>query len=83
MKVPIHIYWSAKGPVEVDLADPTQKRWWVRQVLTHGTMADVCSLDLRDIEEFLPDLHLPGPVRALWRDYFARRDIGPLPSEDT
>ena len=80
-RVPKHIYWSASKPVEVDLTDPAQKKWWIKQVLTNGTMEDVCTLDPEDIRECLPHLQLPRPVRALWSDYFAERSTQPVPSE--
>ena len=75
IRLPKHIYWSAEGAAEVDLDDPAQKRWWIRQVLTNGTIRDIRALDLRDIEDCLFHAHLPRPVRTLWSDYFAgKRD---------
>ena len=78
-KVPRHLYWSTRELETVDLDDPKQKRWWVQQVLTHGTKKDVCELDLQDIKRYLPELHLPKAVRALWSDYLASRNPQRLP----
>jgi len=58
----------------VDLADPQQKKWWLSNVLTHGTIADIRALDLDEISEVLPSLNLPRDVRHLWRDYLDWRD---------
>ncbi len=69
-----HIYWSTEGTVSVDLSDPVQKRWWIKEVLMNGTMEDIRQLNWNDIRDALPHIYLPRPVRALWTDYFASRN---------
>ena len=81
MKVPRRIYWSCRENVSVDLTDPRQRAWWLSQVLSHGTMADIRTLDLDEVRKALPDLNLPRHVRALWRDYFERQDSVPVSQE--
>ncbi|OGV72819.1 MAG: hypothetical protein A3K19_28500 [Lentisphaerae bacterium RIFOXYB12_FULL_65_16] len=78
-----HLYWSAKGPMQVNLDDPKQRLWWLQQVLTHGTMADVATLDLDGVRRCLPALELPDAVRTLWRDYFAQRRPQSVPPQDS
>jgi len=83
--VPKYVYWSKRGPTDIDPADPAQKKWWIRQVLVNGTMADVRKLDLGEVEDHLPALRLPPAVESLWRDFFARRGrrSQPVPAEDS
>ncbi len=71
--IPRHIYWSCRGKTTVDENDLNQKHWLLEQTLTHGTMADIQSLNISVIEDALPRLRLPRHVLALWRDYFERR----------
>ena len=68
---PVHIVWSTD---RLDLSDPFVKRWYVQQVLHHGRMEDLRSLDLHDVKDLLPQLNLPPEVRRLWEAFFARRD---------
>lgn len=37
-----YIVWSTE---EVDLDDPFQKTWYIKQVLTHGRTEDIAALD--------------------------------------
>ncbi|MGC9530528.1 MAG: hypothetical protein ACP5G2_08000 [Candidatus Bipolaricaulaceae bacterium] len=67
MKVPRHIVWSAR---ELDLSDPWQRRWYIRQVLLHGRAEDVAQLDWEEVRRLLPELDLPSGVRRLWEEYF-------------
>ena len=62
-----------RGAVTMDPSDQAQRKWWIKQILLNGTMADVRELDLQETERVLPDLYLPAPVQSLWRDYFASR----------
>ncbi|HWP24202.1 MAG TPA: hypothetical protein VNM15_08525 [Candidatus Binatia bacterium] len=73
MKVPRHIVWSFNKAGTLDLSDPENKRWWIKQVLMHGRMEDIRSLDLNEVEKVLPNLYLPRPIKKLWSDYFAKR----------
>jgi hypothetical protein len=73
MKIPRHIVWSTDRAEDIDLNDPENRRWWVKQVLMNGRMEDILSLDLNEVEKILPELYLPRPIKKLWSDYFAKR----------
>ncbi len=62
-----YIVWSTD---EVDLNDPFQKNWFIRQVLTHGRAEDIAALDWEEIRTLMPELELPREIAALWEDYF-------------
>jgi len=62
-----YIVWSKN---EIDLDDPFQRLWYLRQVLTRGRAADVADLDWEEIRSLFPRLNLPSPIRHLWEDYF-------------
>lgn len=70
LKPPLHIVWSTDT---VDLDDPFQRRWYMRQVLLHGRAEDVRTLDFDEVEASLDDLDLPQHIDSLWRAYFERR----------
>jgi hypothetical protein len=67
---PRHITWSTD---EVDLADPFQKRWYLRQILTYGTAADIRRLNLDEVEEQLDQLNLPTDIERLWHIFLTSR----------
>ena len=71
MKPPRHIVWSTDS---IDLDDPFQRRWTIRQVLLHGRAEDVRELDLDEVARLLPDLRLPAHIDRLWRTYLAGRE---------
>jgi hypothetical protein len=73
MKIPRHIVWSFDNAENLDLSDPENKQWWIKQVLINGRMEDIRSLDLNEVERILPELYLPKPIKKLWSDYFAKR----------
>lgn len=62
-----YIIWSKN---EIDLNDPFQRKWYIRQVLTHGRAEDVASLDWDEIRILLPELDLPSDIKRLWEYYF-------------
>jgi hypothetical protein len=62
-----YIVWSKN---EINLADPFQKKWYIRQVLTNGRAEDVATIDWDEIEEYLPELNLPPDIHYLWESYF-------------
>lgn len=62
-----YIVWSTE---EVDLRDPFQKKWYIKQVLTHGRSEDIAALDWDELERVLPSIDLPKEIAALWEDYF-------------
>lgn len=67
MHIKRYIVWSKN---EIDLDDPFQRKWYVKQVLTHGKAEDVASLDWEEIKILLPDLNLPPHIERLWNKYF-------------
>jgi hypothetical protein len=66
MKPPIHIVWSTD---EVDLADPFQKFWYLKQVLLHGRAEDIKGLDCAEIDSELDRLDLPAHLHDLWASF--------------
>jgi hypothetical protein len=74
LKPPVYIVWSTD---QIDLSDPFQRRWYIQQVLTHGRMEDIRTLDLDEVEAVLDELILPENVRSLWQEYLeSRHDSG-------
>jgi len=63
-----YIVWSTNK--EVDLTDPWQRKWYIKQVLTHGRAEDIAELDWDEVRRLLLELNLPRRVRRLWEDYF-------------
>ncbi|MHB8779331.1 MAG: hypothetical protein ACYC6R_16470 [Anaerolineales bacterium] len=63
---PRHLVWSTDT---INLRDPFQKRWLLRQTLTHGRAEDIHALDLVDIKRELDQLGLPNEIESLWRRY--------------
>lgn len=68
---PRHIVWSTN---QVDLADPFQRKWYIRQVIEHGRSADVARLDLDEVAGLLDELHLPPHLHRLWSDFLEARN---------
>jgi hypothetical protein len=68
---PPHIVWSTDS---VDLSDPFQRRWYIRQVLTHGRAEDIGALDLDEVASLLDDLYLPPHLYDLWKRFLESRD---------
>jgi hypothetical protein len=68
MKVERYIVWSKE---KLDLSDPWQRRWFIKQVLLHGRAEDVAALDWEEVRQLLPQLDLPSEVQRLWEGYFA------------
>ncbi len=63
---PRHIVWSTD---QVDMADPFQRRWYIRQVLLHGRAEDVATLDLAEVASLLDQLDLPADLHQLWTSF--------------
>lgn len=72
-QIPRHIVWSFDDVDDLDLSEPENRKWLIKQVLMNGRMEDIRSLDLDEVERLLPDLYLPRPIKKLWGDYFAKR----------
>lgn len=70
--LPRHIVWSTD---KLDLRDPFQKRWLLRQTLMHGTAQDIRVLDFDEIKKQLADLKLPEDIDSLWRRYLESMDV--------
>ena len=68
--LPRHIIWSTD---HLDLADPFQRRWYIRQVLLHGRAEDVRALDLAEVAASLEDLGLPASLYRLWKSFLEAR----------
>lgn len=68
---PRYIVWSTDA---VDLNDSFQKRWLLRQTLTHGRAEDVRVLDLEEIRRELDQLDLPKEIESLWRRFLEYLD---------
>jgi lysyl-tRNA synthetase class II len=71
IKTKRYIVWSADK--EIDLSDPWQKKWYIKQVLTYGREEDIAELDWEEIKKLLPELDLPEHIKSLWEDYFASK----------
>lgn len=55
----------------MDLADPFQRTWYIRQVLEHGRSADIAALDLDEVASLLDELNLPPHLYNLWARFLA------------
>jgi hypothetical protein len=74
LKPPVYIVWSTD---QIDLSDPFQRRWYIQQVLTHGRMEDIRTLEPDEVEAVLDEMTLPENVRSLWKAYLeSRHDSG-------
>ena len=67
---PPYIVWSTDT---VDLSDPFQRKWYIRQVLLHGQARDIRTLDLKEIASLLDDLNLPPNLYQLWKAFLKAR----------
>jgi hypothetical protein len=68
---PRYLVWSMDA---LDLADPFQRRWYLRQVLLHGLAEDIRRLDLDEVAKLLGELDLPRHIDRLWRSYLKERE---------
>jgi len=68
MKPKKYIVWSTNK--DIDLSDPWQRKWYIKQVLTYGKSEDIAELDWDEIKKLLPELDLPIEIRRLWENYF-------------
>ena len=71
IKPPIHVAWSTD---EIDLSDPFQRKWYIRQVLLHGRSEDVRTLDPEEVAQMLDELDLPPPIFSLWSKFLRGKD---------
>ena len=70
---PRHIVWSTD---RIDLADPFQRRWLLRQTLIYGRAEDIRRLKLQEIAAELESLNLPEEIYSLWKRYLEYRNVG-------
>ena len=63
---PRHLVWSTDT---IDLSDPFQKRWLLRQTLMRGRAEDIRALELEEIRQGLDLLDLPKEIESLWQRY--------------
>lgn len=68
---PRHIVWSAET---VNLDDPFQRRWLLRQTLMYGRAEDIRALRIEDIRAEIDNLDLPKDIESLWRHYLEYLD---------
>lgn len=68
--LPRHLVWSTDS---LNLDDPFQRRWYIRQVLMYGRAADIRMLDLEEVAHLLDDLRLPPHLDRLWRTFLESR----------
>lgn len=66
VNLPRYIVWSTD---KIDMTDPFQRRWLLRQVLTHGRAEDVRGLDLQEVRRELETLGLPPHLYSLWKRF--------------
>lgn len=67
---PRHVVWSTN---QLDLADPFQRKWYIRQVIEHGRAEDIASLDLDEVARLLDELNLPSHLHSLWARFLKVR----------
>jgi hypothetical protein len=70
---PRHLVWSTDT---IDLSDPFQKRWLLRQTLMYGRVEDVRALEIEEISREFDELDLPKEIASLWRRYLEYLDAG-------
>ncbi len=70
MVLPRYIVWSTD---KIEMNDPFQRKWFIRQVLIHGRAEDIKKLDLNEVEKLLDELNLPEDIYRLWKTYFEAR----------
>ena len=72
VSAPRYIVWSTD---RLDLADPFQRKWYIRQVIEHGKAEDVAILDLAEVARLLDDLNLPPHLHSLWSRFLEPHDV--------
>jgi len=46
MKIPWQIVWSTDKAENIDLDEPENRRWWIKQVSMNGRIEDICPFDV-------------------------------------
>lgn len=70
--IPRYIVWSTD---HLELDDPFQQRWLLKQTLTYGRAEDIRKLSLNEIALELDSLALPNEVYSLWKRYLEYRNV--------
>lgn len=70
-EIPRYMVWSTD---KIELKDPFQRRWLLRQTLLHGLADDIRRVDFDEITRELDHLQLPPEIDRLWRTYLEHRD---------
>jgi hypothetical protein len=70
--IPRYIVWSTES---LQLDDPFQRRWLLKQILTHGRAEDICKLNIGEIALELENLNLPEEIYSLWKRYAEYRNV--------
>lgn len=73
VNIPRYIVWSTD---KVDTSDPFQRRWLLRQILTHGRAQDIRALDLQGVKRELDHLDLPPELYSLWKRFLESQYAG-------
>ncbi len=77
-----HIVWFADAQ-GLNLENSQDRKWWLKQVLEKGRMADIRELNLDEVERVLPELYLSKAVKKLWEDYFEWKRKGTIDGTPT
>jgi hypothetical protein len=70
-EIPRYMVWSTD---QIELKDPFQRRWLLRQTLLHGRAEDIRRVDFDEIARELDHLQLLPEIDHLWRTYLEHRD---------
>jgi hypothetical protein len=68
---PRHIVWSTD---RLDLSDPFQRRWYMRQVILHGRSEDIRGLNFQEVRRELDALGLPPDLYQFWKKFLESKD---------
>jgi len=70
--IPRYIVWSTD---RLQLDDPFQRRWLLKQILTRGRAEDIRKLNIHEIALELDNLNLPEEIYSLWKRYLEYRNV--------
>ena len=70
-EIPRYMVWSTD---QIEMKDPFQRRWLLRQTLLHGRAEDIRRVDFDEIARELDHLQLLPEIDHLWRTYLEYRN---------
>ncbi len=70
--LPRNIVWSTD---HLNMDDPFQRRWYLRQVLTNGRAENIRALDMDEVARTLDELGLPQEIYRLWKRTLEKRNV--------